>query len=492
MTLLEKLQTLKELQSEYRSRRVARWMHDPAQWVSDVLPEVELAPYQDDELSSLTTGSGKVAARGPRGSGKTMPAALAGLWFVTTRELAGVDWKCPVTAGSWQQLQRFTMPEIHKWARRMNWDTLGMAPWKPGQQLLLTRIVLDHGELFAINSDDPELVEGAHASHLMLIVDEAKSVPDGSWDAMEGYFSSPGEYYRFVISTPSSPAGRFYDIHSHKPGFEDWHTSHVKIGEAVQAGRVTQAWVDQLKDQWGEESQLYRCHVLAEFAGDEDGVIPLAWVEAAVERGKLVDRDACRPNVIGVDVADTGEDLTVFAFRHGDDLYKVESFGDAGPLLHAERVEQRAVNNTRVVLDSIGVGAGTRDYLQRVPTIRLVPFVAGAGTKRKDSSGSFRFPNKRSAAWWNMRDLLRPDNPHPISLPDVPELVGELTAPAWREVAGGKIQVEAKADIKKRIGRSTDFADAVVQAFWEETSVSLDGDLSALDGLGKQSTWRSH
>jgi hypothetical protein len=35
-------------------------------------------------------------------------------------------------------------------------------------------------------------------------------------------------------------------------------------------------------------------------------------------------------------------------------------------------------------------------------------------------------------------------------------------------MSGGRIQVEAKDDIRKRIGRSTDDGDAVVQAFWSE------------------------
>ena len=49
------------------------------------------------------------------------------------------------------------------------------------------------------------------------------------------------------------------------------------------------------------------------------------------------------------------------------------------------------------------------------------------------------------------------------------ELIGDLTAPKWRPVAGGpkasaKIRIESKEDIRKRLGRSTDAGDAVVQA----------------------------
>ncbi len=67
-----------------------------------------------------------------------------------------------------------------------------------------------------------------------------------------------------------------------------------------------------------------------------------------------------------------------------------------------------------------------------------------------------------------MRELLDSELGEPIALPDDELLIGDLTAPHSRVVAGGKIQVESKDDIRKRLGRSTDSADAVIQAFWDE------------------------
>ncbi len=480
---VDQLPTLRSRFELVKEARVGPWLHNPLKWVEDVLPHVDLAEYQSRELGGLVEGSGKIAARGPRGSGKTMPAALAALWFITTRELAGLDWKCPITAGSWQQLQRFTMPELHKWVRHMNWTTLGLDPWRKNQELMTLRVNLPHGEAFAINSDDPDLIEGAHADHLMLIVDEAKSVPDRSWDAMEGYFSSPGTYYRFVISTPSEPAGRFFDIHSRKPGYQDWQASHVTIQDAIAAGRVTDEWRAGREAAWGLESVLYRCHVLAEFAGSEDGVIPLSWVEAAMRRPQP-DDPYCR--TLGVDVADGGEDDTVIVFRDRNVVYRIDRFESGDTMLTADRVEARAVKGTRVVVDSIGVGAGVAAKLKRIKTLKVQPFVASAGTKRKDKSGEMGFANLRAAAWWNMRELLDPANDDPITLPDDSQLLGDLTAPTWREVAGGKIQIESKVQIKKRLGRSTDVGDAVVQVMWEDhASVDLSG--WADDGLTQPS-----
>jgi hypothetical protein len=70
--------------------------------------------------------------------------------------------------------------------------------------------------------------------------------------------------------------------------------------------------------------------VLGEFhASDEDSVIPLAWVEAAIERWHEWDQ-AGRPDVsgrriLGVDVTRTGGDSTVLCHRRGLLVARLES-----------------------------------------------------------------------------------------------------------------------------------------------------------------------
>ncbi len=433
-----------------------------------------LADYQAEELTNLVT-YGREAVRGPHGSGKTMPAALAFWWFACTRELAGVDWKIPTTAGSWAQVTVYLWPEIHKWARRIDWDTVGLARPRVGKELLGLNLKWGHGEAFGASPKDPDLIEGAHASNLFVIIDEGKAVADGIWESVEGFFSNPGEHYAYALSTPGSATGRFYDIHSRKPGFEDWHATHVTIEQAIRAGRVTQKWADQRLSQWGADSTAYRCRVLAEFAGEEDGVIPLAWIEQAIERGKAVDRDL-KPLVISADIADTGKDRTVLGFRDGTDCYRLEMFDSGDVVSHADKIKTRSVAGSRVVIDSIGVGAGTLAAAKRLG-LDASGFVASEKSKRKDRSGTFGFVNKRAAAWWGLRELLDPDLGDDISLPDHAELLGDLTAPTWREVAGGKILIESKDDIRKRLGRSTDVGDTVVMLFFDDTKqrVSMAG-----------------
>jgi hypothetical protein len=85
----------------------------------------------------------------------------------------------------------------------------------------------------------------------------------------------------------------------------------------------------------------------------------------------------------------------------------------------------------------------------------------------RDRAKELSFSNKRSAAWWNMRELLDPAYDSDIALPPCDILTGDLTAPKrGKDTSSGKITVESKKDIKKRLNRSTDDGDAVVMAFF--------------------------
>ncbi|MFE7077901.1 hypothetical protein ACFU96_48325 [Streptomyces sp. NPDC057620] len=206
---------------------------------------------------------------------------------------------------------------------------MGRESFSERTELLALNLKLDNGAATPVASHKTELIEGAHADSLLYLIDEAKIVPDGTWDAIEGAFSDgrtdgpPGQLpvaFAFAISTPGPPVGRFYDIHRRAPGLEDWYVRHVTLAEAIAAGRISEEWAQQRARRWGRDSAMYANRVEGEFhASDEDSVIPLAWVEAAVERWHEWDQ-AGRPQlegrrVTGVDVARSGGDSTVLAHR---------------------------------------------------------------------------------------------------------------------------------------------------------------------------------
>lgn len=447
----------------------------------------------------------KVAIRGPHGLGKTAENALGVLWFSLTRDAAGEDWKVPTTASAWRQLTHFLWPEVHKWARLLDWDRIGRAPFSK-HELMKLRLRLPTGEAFAAASSDPATIEGVHADQVLYIYDEAKTIPAEMFDASEGAFSGAGEdtaanAYALAASTPGEPQGRFYEIHQRKPGLEDWHAIHVTLEDTIKAGRVSKDWAEQRAKQWGEGSAVFINRVLGEFAAsEEDGVIPLAWIEAANERWAELRGDETKPwaedaleplRTIGVDPARSGPDKTVLALRHGLAIKELRRYSKQGTMETTGQVagilkaNQHPALPLSAIVDVIGIGAGVVDRLRELG-FQVVAFNASEGTDRVDRTGELGFVNKRSAAWWNMRELLDPDNGHELALPPDDLLTGDLTAPKWRVMSGGKIQVESKDDIRKRLGRSTDDGDAVVQSYWPEGGPSV----SAPVFTSRPSAWK--
>ena len=449
---------------------LAGYRDRPLDWVEDFVDFANgqgLTEYQREILIALAAKA-RVCVRSLHGVGKTTIVALAVLWFATTRDAAGIDWKCPTTAGAWRQLEKFLWPEIHKWAGRLRFEAMGRAPFTR-KELLTLELKLGHGSAFAVASDDPAKIEGAHADSIFYVFDEAKSVTDATFDAAEGAFSGSGEALGLACSTPGASQGRFYDISNHKPGYQDWHTIHVTLPRALKAGLVSTAWAEKLKHQWGESSALYANRVLGEFYADEaEGIIALASVEAAVERRKVCNGDGGPVTRVGVDVARSGDDKTVIAVCRGHrvDSLRYSSHQDTMTTAGLVKGILDANPEAIAVIDADGLGAGVYDRL-REQGYTVEPFHAGSKTKKRDRSGEQGFANVRVGAWWHLRELLEvPDSD--VELPDDDVLLGDLTAPHWDVNSDSKILLEAKVKIKSRLGRSTDAADAVVMALWED------------------------
>lgn len=442
-----------------------RYFNNLAGFVSDCLiwdKDEAPTPYQLEILTEVVSHQ-RASVRGPHGLGKTAMMAWIVLWFALTRD--GMDWKVVTTASAWRQLEKYLWPEIHKWARRLEWSKIGRAPFDR-EEFFTLKLRLDTGEAFAVASDNPALIEGAHATNILYIFDESKSVLPATFDAAEGALTTPGAM-AVAMSTPGEPQGRFYEIQSRKPGYEDWWVRHVKKAEVIAAGRMTQKWAVDRKKQWGETSAVYLNRVEGEFAAsDEDSVIPLAHIERANERWRALEESGRWGDFtcVGVDVARTGENKTVMALRFGLAIQALRRYSKEDTMQTAGRVAgvMRA-NDGPGVIDVIGVGAGVYDRL-REEGLDVIAFNAAARTNFLDKSGEFTFANVRSAAWWNLRELLEDEE---LALPPDDTLTGDLTAPKWRVMSGARIQVESKDDIAKRLGRSTDDGDAVVEAFWE-------------------------
>lgn len=199
---------------------------------------------------------------------------------------------------------------------------------------------------------------------------------------------------------------------------------------------------------------------------DEWQIIPTEWIKLAQDRWSVFKHNKTDTmDALGIDPARGGMDNTVFSPRYNTWFDEVKSFPGSktpdGPTV-AALTATILRDKAPVYIDVIGIGSSAYDHLRGM-NVLCHPVTFSKTTKKMDASRSLRFVNMRAYAYWKMRDDLDPKNNIDLCLPPGQSLRNQLTAGRWTMRSNG-ILMESKQDIKKRLGRSPDDADAVVMA----------------------------
>jgi len=458
---------------------------NPTQWAKT--NNLNLTKYQKKILQTIantTKPINRITIRAPRGAGKTYTAATALLWFIATAEQTATNWAVLTTAPVHSQLKDVLWPEFHRLATQT--QAIDTNPNK----LLEMRYKGDHGLATArtVTKQRAGTIEGIHADKVMIIIDEAKEVPNTIFDSIEGSLSQAGTENRtaivIAISTPGAKTGYFYDMHTKKSRFKHWEPIHIKLKDTIEAGRVSKSWADDMKNSWGETSWQYRNHVLGEFASDDTlAFIFTSWIERSNNRwNELMENH--RQEIesgsfrLGVDPAYEGSDETVVCFYNPQHNIvtkfwsepKTENIVTLGEKI-ASTYSQHDLN-----IDSVGLGAGVYDAARKTLRQGLVnSFKSNAKTNWSEPGGT-QAANLRTAAYLKIKSLLNPEQDKPLALPpDYPSLIADLQAPRMIQRAGSKIGLSSKDDIKKLLGRSPDYGDALAMACWSFDTISQQG-----------------
>lgn len=174
--------------------------------------------------------------------------------------------------------------------------------------------------------------------------------------------------------------------------------------------------------------------------------------------------DACNsPLIIGLDIARFGDDKTSFCFRRGRWCQRFETFSKLDNVEVADKATFfiRQFQPKRIFMDIGGQGAGVFDILKDRglgEIIRGVYF----GEKARNSE---RFVNRRAEMWNAINEWIRA-KPE-AQLPFDEQLFEELAAVQKKYDRYGRLQLEDKEELKKRIGRSPDKGDALALTFAE-------------------------
>lgn len=452
-----------ELQAEHRDAvtvsEFEKYRGRPLDFFSEVMG-VQLWSGQVEIVEAVREHP-LVVVRSANGIGKDFVAALLSIyWAVVEGGLA------LLTAPTQRQVIENTMQQV---ARLFN-----RTPRLPGELYRTAlRVGRDGAGILAFTSSDASSLTGFHHPKVLGILSEAQGIPEWGWEAMIA--CAVGQHDRILaIGNPIEPAGRFYRT-SQAP---HWHAirlsalDHPNVVEEreVIPGAITIEGVRRIEQDYGRNSNSYAARVLGEFpTRGEQGLIDRRWVTAAVARHGVVPvydqhRNPVPEPVVACDPARFGADATVVAVRQGDRIVEIVSWRDTDTMETANRVAQIArryhmrpeTDWGRIVVDSIGIGSGVFDRLCEM----------GFGGHEFNAGSSARFPdrflNLRAQAYWELRDRLEEGR---CALPDDEELSDELCAVQWSWTEQQRIRLEDKQDLRNRIGRSPDKADAVVMAF---------------------------
>lgn len=209
-------------------------------------------------------------------------------------------------------------------------------------------------------------------------------------------------------------------------------------------------------------------------------LIPTEWIEASMRKWRertATERDTTFLTSIGVDPSRGGKDRSVLAKRYGtwvDKLIVIPGKEvSEGPKLATKVLMNLEYLAAPLIIDITGTaGGGLYDSLGLMAkNIQTYPFVASGASVYKDKSGRIQMRNKRTEAYWRLRDALDPYSPDPLILPDDKELKIELAAQRWY-MYSGKAGIEDKDEIIKRLGRSPDRADAVAMSMMTQDATA--------------------
>ena len=205
-------------------------------------------------------------------------------------------------------------------------------------------------------------------------------------------------------------------------------------------------------------------------------LIPTEWVRLAQERWLQNSQPVHPLSAVGMDVARGGADSTVISKRYANwyaplKRYQGKETPD-GPAAAALGILELDESTAPLNIDVIGIGASAYDSAKQIIGERAKPVNFSQGSSAHDRSGKFGFLNLRAEAYWKLREALDPTHGDAIALPPDAELLADLVAPTW-EPRSGRIKVEDKDEIKKRLGRSPDAGDAVVLASVVQKSLDL-------------------
>lgn len=453
------------------------WYNDPSAFAEDVWGS-QLWSGQA-EIMRAVARSDRVTVRSGHKTGKSRSCAILAIWWALTRLMGRVV----MTSASGRQVSEILWPEVVRLRTDAKIPLGGDIAKNPDGGWRF-----DSGaEIVGFSTDKPERVAGFSGADLFFIADEASGIPDRIYKAINGNLAGGGKI--LALSNPTRLSGWHYDTqHEARNRWDKIVLSSFECAkrwpnEAPKArGLATIGWCQEEIDRLGERDPDVLVRVFGEYPDNEVGsFIGRDIVGPAIVRG---DGDVHEDGVlqIGIDLSGEGKDKTVFCDRRGQRLFAPKvlfrpSTNEIvkGLIAHIRRV-RRGIENVRAVFDASGLGVHAVGFFEteiqrpeyggEFENVEVVRVVAS------ESATEPKFVRMRDQLWGGLKRFLEnggalPDDDATRDEDEI-SLSADICAPKFELTENSQIKIESKKELRKRLGRSTDLADAACLATFED------------------------
>lgn len=462
-----------------------RWRSDPVQFVRDNFKE-EPDMWQAQALRAFADpAKQRISLQACAGPGKTAVLAWCGLNFMSCYAGMGEHPKAAAVSITSDNLRDNLWPELAKWQERseylrtaFRWTSERFASKDHYKTWFMS------ARTFSKTANDDEqgrTLSGLHSKFILYLIDESGDISPAVLRSAEQGLSNC--YWGKIVQAgnPTSDKGMLYQANEER---DKWEVIEITgdPDKPNRSKRISLSWAQDQVAKWGRDNPWVMAYILGQF--------PPSALNALMGRDDI-DR-SIRQNYVntvyhwsqirlGVDVARYGDDSTVIFCRQGLRAGPFVEMKDQDTMTVASRVAL-AVQRTGaecVHVDGIGVGAGVVDRLKQLG-IRTLD--VQSSSKPDDP----RYYNKRAEIWYRMAEWVKRGG----WLPDNKILHRELLTPTYT-LKGGRIIIEDKAQIKERLKKSTDMADALAMTFSTSDQAQFDpyNALSVRIGGGRSSDW---
>lgn len=434
---------------------------DPVAWGHDRLDEVWWSAQK--AVAWSVVNNRRTAVKSCHDVGKSFIAARVVAWWIDNHDPGEAF--VVTSAPTFQQVRGILWREIGQAHRKGRLaGRVNLTEWFVGPQLV--------GFGRKPSDTDPTAFQGIHAKYVLVVLDEACGIPQSLWDAASTLVTN--DHSRILaIGNPDDPQSHFARVCA----MDGWNVIGIsaldspnftgeEVPTAVRDVLISPTWVEEKRIEWGENSPIYTSKVLGEFPEDSsDGIVPYSWAASC-----RTPRPAAGPQAddvqLGVDIGAGGDETVIrerkgmkagrtWRFRHGDAM---RSVGEIVQVI----LETGA---TKAAVDVIGVGYGVHGRLVEVCRERAIKCeVIGVNVGERARQPQ-RFANLKAEIWWEVgRELSRSQGWDLCDVDD--QTIAEMTAHRYTFDSSGRIRVESKDDVRARIDRSPDNADALLLAFY--------------------------